>query len=138
MAKTIIPLAGAMAKSGLFSGKLAFADGVRVSRGEMVFVTGQLAFDEERELVGKGDIRVQTRQVLENVKSVLGKAGAAFRDIVRVTIFIKDMKQFREIHDVRLEYFSEDNLPASTMVEVNAFTHEDALIEIEVIAVIDP
>jgi len=62
MAKTIIPLAGKMAKSGLFSGRLAFSDGVKVSRGEMVFVTGQLAFDEERELVGKGDVRVQTRQ----------------------------------------------------------------------------
>ena len=137
MPKTIIPLAGSMAKSGLFSGKLAFSDGVKVSPGEMVFVTGQLAFDEERELVGKGDIRVQTRQVLENVKSVLGRAGATFQDIVRVTIFIKEMKQFREIHDVRLEFFSEDNLPASTMVEVNAFTHDDALIEIEAIAVID-
>jgi len=137
MAKTIIPLAGSMAKDGLFSGKLAFSDGVKVSRGEMVFVTGQLAFDANRELVGLGDIRVQTKQVLENVKTVLEKAGATFSDIVRVTIFIKDMKQFREIHDVRLEYFSEDNLPASTMVEVTAFTHDDALIEIEAIAVID-
>ena len=138
MAKTTYPLGGPIADSGQFAGKVAFSNGVRIESGPLLFVSGQLALDENRQLVGKGDIRAQTKQVLENIKKVLDAAGTDFAHVVRVTVFIKDMRNFRDIHDVRLQYFSEDNLPASTMVEVNAFTHEDALIEIEVIAVIDP
>ena len=57
---------------------------------------------------------------------------------MRVTVFIKDMNQFRDIHDVRLQYFDENNLPASTMVSVSGFVDEDALIEIDAVAVINP
>ena len=138
MAKITYPLAGPIATSGTFSGKVAFSNGVKVSGGEMLFVSGQLAKDEHSELVGKGDIKAQTRQVLENIKKVLDQAGATFSDIVRVTVFIKDMGMFRDIHDVRLQYFDEQNLPASTMVEVTGFVDEDALIEIDAIAVINP
>ena len=138
MAKITYPLAGPIATSGTFSGKVAFSNGVKVTGGEMLFVSGQLAKDENSELVGKGDIKAQTRQVLENIKKVLDQAGATFSDIVRVTVFIKDMNMFRDIHDVRLQYFDESNLPASTMVEVTGFVDEDALIEIDAIAVINP
>ena len=106
--------------------------------GELLFISGQLAKDANSELVGKGDIKAQTKQVLENIKKVLDQAGAAFSDIVRVTVFIKDMNQFRDIHDVRLQYFDENNLPASTMVSVSGFVDEDALIEIDAVAVINP
>ena len=138
MAKITYPLAGPIATSGTFSGKVAFSNGVKVTGGEMLFVSGQLAKDENSKLVGKGDIKAQTRQVLENIKKVLDQAGATFSDIVRVTVFIKDMNMFRDIHDVRLQYFDESNLPASTMVEVTGFVDEDALIEIDAIAVINP
>lgn len=138
MAKTTYALGGPVATSGTFSGKVAYSNGVKVTGGELLFVSGQLAKDGNSELVGKGDIKAQTRQVLENIKKVLDQAGATFADIVRVTVFIKDMSQFRDIHDVRLQYFDENNLPASTMVEVSGFVDEDALIEIEAIAVINP
>lgn len=138
MAKTIYPLRGPIAASGKFSGKVAFSNGVKVTGGELLFVSGQLAKDANSELVGKGDIKAQTRQVLENIKVVLDQAGATFSDIVRVTVFIKDMSQFRDIHDVRLQYFDENNLPASTMVEVTGFVDDDALIEIDAVAVVDP
>lgn len=136
MAKSIYPLPGPLADSGRFAGEVAFSNGVKVTRGELLFVSGQLAFDENQELVGKGDVRAQTRQVLENVKKVLDAAGATFSDIVKVTVFIKDMSGFRDIHDVRLQYFDPDNLPASTMVSVSDFVHPDALIEIEAVAVL--
>jgi reactive intermediate/imine deaminase len=138
MAKTVYPLSGPIAKAGQFSGKVAFSNGVKVSRGEILFVSGQLAKDENSQLVGKGDIKAQTKQVLENIKKVLDMAGATFADVVKVTVFIKDMSHFREIHDVRLQYFQEDQLPASAMVEVTGFVDPDALIEIEAIAVINP
>ena len=138
MAKTTYALGGPVATAGTFSGKVAFSNGVKVTGGELLFISGQLAKDGNSELVGKGDIKAQTRQVLENIKKVLDQAGATFSDIVRVTVFIRDMSQFRDIHDVRLQYFDENNLPASTMVEVNAFVDKDALIEIDAIAVINP
>ena len=138
MTRTIFPLAGPLADSGQFAGSVAFSNGVKTTGGELLFVSGQLAMDENRQLVGKGDIRAQTKQVLENIKKVLDAAGATFRDIVKVTVFITDMSNFRDIHDIRLEYFDKDNLPASTMVAVSAFVHADALIEIDAVAVINP
>ena len=137
MGKTIYPLPGQkVADSGTFSGTVAFANGVKVSGGELLFVSGQLAFDENLNLVGKGDMAEQTRQVLRNIDKVLKQAGGSFKDVVRVTVYTKDIKRFREIHDARLEFFDQENLPASTMVEISNFVHDDALIEIDAVALI--
>ena len=115
---------------------MAFSNGVKVSGGDLLFISGQLAFDANAQLVGKGDMGAQTRQVLKNIGAVLEQAGGSFADIVRVTVFTRDINRFREIHDARLEFFDPGHLPASTMVEISKFVHEDALIEIEAIAVI--
>ncbi len=136
MAKTVFPLDGPLADSGQFSGKVAFSNGVKVTGGDLLFVSGQLGRGADRTMVGKGDAYAQTKQVLENVGKVLAQAGATFADVVKVTVFIKNMADFRKIHDARLEFFSEDSLPASSMVEVSGFVDPDALIEIEAIAVI--
>ncbi len=135
MAKTVYSLPGQL-HSGSFAGKVAFSSGVKVGQGETLYISGQLGRDDDLRLDGKGDIKVQTRRVLENIGKVLSRAGGTFDDIVKVTVFIKDMSQFREIHDVRLEFFNEEHLPASTMVAVSGFTLPDALIEIEAVAVI--
>lgn len=135
MAKTIYPLPGAI-HSGAFAGKLSFSSGVKTTGGELLFISGQLARNADNELVGIGNMAAQTRQVLENIKALVERAGGTMNDIVRVTAYVKDMSKFREIHDVRLEFFDQDHLPASTMVEITRFTLEDALIEIEAIAVI--
>ncbi|HKI99012.1 MAG TPA: RidA family protein [bacterium] len=136
MAKTVYPLAKPLAQRGTFSGPVAFSNGVKTSGGELLFISGQIAFDENMELVGKGDMGAQTRQVLRNIAKVLEQAGGTPRDIVRVTVFVKDISRFREIHDARLEFFHADHLPASTMVEISEFVHPDALIEIDAVAVI--
>ena len=73
---------------------------------------------------------------LKNIGQVLEQAGAGFNDSVRVTVLVKDITRFREIHDARLEFFHKDHLPASTMVEISEFVHEDALIEIDAVAVV--
>lgn len=65
---------------------------------------------------------------------VIASAGGALRDAMRVDVFIKDMEYFKIIHEVRSRHFDQ-NPPASTMVEVSAFTHPDLLIEIHAIAV---
>jgi enamine deaminase RidA (YjgF/YER057c/UK114 family) len=137
MSKTVYPISGPMADTGLYSGKVAFSRGVKISGGgELCFLSGQLAVDEHRTIVGKGDMGAQARQVLRNLQAVLKDMGATFQDVCKVTVFVKDITQFRAIHDARLEFFHPDHLPASTMVEVSAFVNPDALIEIEMIAVL--
>ena len=136
MAKTVYSLAKPLAQRGKFSGPVAFSNGVKVSGGQLLFVSGQLAYDENMKLVGKGDMGAQTRQVLRNIGKVLEQAGGTFKDIVRVTVFVKDISRFREIHDARLEVFHPEHLPASTMVQITEFVHEDALIEIDAVAVL--
>jgi enamine deaminase RidA (YjgF/YER057c/UK114 family) len=136
MAKTVFPLAKPLANRGRFSGPVAFSNGVMTVGGKLLFISGQLAFDEDMQLAGKGDMGAQTRQVLRNIGKVLDAAGGTPKDIVRVTVYVRDISRFREIHDARLEFFDAEHLPASTMVEISKFVHEDALIEIDAVAVI--
>ncbi len=136
MAKTIFPLAKPLANRGPFSGPVAFSNGVMTTGGRLLFVSGQLAFDADMKLVGKGDMGAQARQVLRNIGAVLKQAGGTCKDVVRVTVFVKDIGRFREIHDARLEFFDRNHLPASTMVQISEFVHPDALIEIDAVAVI--
>lgn len=110
-----------------------FSQGVRV--GDTIYVSGQVAFDKDGAIVGKGDMRAQTRMVMENIKSVLAQSNATIDDVVKVTMFITDMSKADQAREVRMEYFV-TNPPASTGVEVKALAHPDLLIEIEAIAVL--
>ena len=103
--------------------------------GKLVFVSGLTAKNEHGDIVGKGDVGAQTRQVCENLRAAMRAAGGNLADIVRVDVFIKEMAGFEAIHAVRREFFG-PNPPASTMVAVSAFTHPDMLIEINAIAVV--
>jgi reactive intermediate/imine deaminase len=128
-----------MQKTVVRSDKLAkpagiFSPGVKVPAGELIFVSGQVARNAAGETVGRGDIRAQTRQALENVKAVLEAAGATIDDIVKVTVFVTDVRHLAAIHEVRAEYFRQD-YPASTLVEVKSLVSPELLIEIEAIAV---
>ena len=131
-----------MEKSILVSPSLStprgiMSHGVKVPAGNLVFVSGQVARNAEGELVGKGDIKAQTRQALENVKSMLETAGATMDDVVKVTVFVTNVEEhYSQIHEARAEYFKKD-YPASTMVEVQALVNPDMLIEIEAVAVVD-
>jgi 2-iminobutanoate/2-iminopropanoate deaminase len=103
--------------------------------GKLVFVSGLTAKNERGEIVGVGDVRAQARQVCENLVAAMRAAGGTLADILRVDVYIKEMAGFKDIHDIRREYFGA-NPPASTMVAVSAFTHPDMLIEINAIAVL--
>ena len=130
MPKTILESPKLSRPSGILSA------GVKVPAGNLVFVSGQLARNAQGETVGKGDIKAQTRQVLENIKSVLESAGATLDDVVKVSIFVTNLEEhLAQIREVRAEYFKKD-YPAATLVEVKALVTKDFLIEIEAIAVI--
>ncbi len=130
MAKTILLSNDVATPAGIMS------QGVSVPTGRMVFVSGQVARDVDGQLVGRGDIRTQTRKVLENVQSVLTEGGASMKDVVKVTVFVTNLAEhFSAIHDVRAEFFSSD-YPASTLVEVSRLVDPAMLIEIEAVAVV--
>ena len=127
-----------MEKTIVRSDKLAkpagiFSAGVKVTAGQLIFVSGQVARNAAGQTVGQGDIRAQTRQALENVKAVLEAAGATMDDIVKVTVFVTDVSHLTAIHEVRAQYFTRD-YPASTLVEVKSLVSPDLMIEIEAVA----
>ena len=131
-----------MTKEIIHSDKLSkpvgvFSQAVKVpAKGHLIFVSGLTARDPSGNVVGRGDVRAQTRRTLENLRTVLAEGGATLEDVVKVTVFIRNMERdFKPIHEVRAEFFSK-NPPASTMVEVSRLVDPDHLIEIEAIAVI--
>ncbi|MBW2147794.1 MAG: RidA family protein [Deltaproteobacteria bacterium] len=101
----------------------------------LIWVSGQLAFDEHERFVGKGDIGLQTEQCIKNIQSALKKLEASLADVVQVTVFVKEMSNLKTIHDIRLKYFQKP-YPTSTLVEVKGFVHPDALIEINAVAAV--
>jgi 2-iminobutanoate/2-iminopropanoate deaminase len=110
---------------------------VVVAEGKrMIFVAGQLARDRQGNVVGKGDMRAQLRQVGENVKAALEAAGASLSDLVKTTTYVTDIEEYFKHVDVRMEYFGAA-LPTSTTVEVRRLAHPDFLVEVEVLAITD-
>jgi 2-iminobutanoate/2-iminopropanoate deaminase len=79
----------------------AFSSGIEAPVGRTVYVSGQVSMDAEGNVVGEGDIKLQTETVLEHVKTVVEEAGGGMEDIVKVTVFILDMALYDEIHEVR-------------------------------------
>jgi reactive intermediate/imine deaminase len=104
--------------------------------GNTVYVAGQLALDKSGKLVGPNDIAAQTRQIFENIKRVLEGGGASLRDVVKVTVFVTDIRYREPYGEVRKEFYPVDP-PASTLVQIAALAIPGALIEIEAVAVID-
>jgi 2-iminobutanoate/2-iminopropanoate deaminase len=102
----------------------------------MIFVSGQLARDRQGDVVGRGDMRAQLRQVGENIKAALASAGATLSDLVKTTTYVTNIEEYFKHVDVRMEYFG-PALPTSTTVEVRRLAHPDFLVEVEVVAMTD-
>ena len=98
-----------------------------------LFVSGQLPVVPATGQFAEGGVSGQTRQSLENVKAILAAAGCTLDDVVKTTVFIKDMNDFGTVNTAYAEYFTQD-CPARACFEV-ARLPKDALVEIEVIAV---
>jgi 2-iminobutanoate/2-iminopropanoate deaminase len=104
--------------------------------GQLVFVAGQIALDPQSgEIVGPGDVARQTEQVIANLQAVLAEAGASLEDVVKTTVFLKDLNDFGVVNTVYARYFDEDRAPARACVEV-ARLPKDVLVEIDCIAVV--
>ena len=114
-----------------------YSQAVRVETGDAVWihVSGQIAIDLEGNLVGPGDVRAQTRQVFENLRAILAANGATFADVVKIGTFLTTLDDLAGMREVRSEYLTSEP-PASTAVQVVALVVPDALIEIDLVAVV--
>ncbi|AFY88001.1 RidA family protein [Chroococcidiopsis thermalis] len=104
--------------------------------GQMVFVAGQIPLDPQSgEIIGTGNVTAQTKQVMANLEAILAAAGAKFQDVVKTTVFLKDMNDFAAMNAVYAQHFDEANAPARACVQVSRLP-KDVLVEIECIAAI--
>jgi reactive intermediate/imine deaminase len=109
----------------------AISPGWRV--GDLLFLSGQAAIDEQGALVGVGDFDAQLAQTFRNIDRVLEAGGSHRGRIVKVTIYLTDMGNFPKIVEARKHYFSPP-WPADTIVEVRSLALPELMVEIDVIA----
>ena len=101
-----------------------------VRAGDIVAVSGTTATDERGLIVGAGQMYVQARQALANIRAALERAGLAMHHVIRTRMFVTDMGRFAEVARAHKEFFA-DSPPASTIVEVRRLANPHMMIEIE-------
>ena len=120
-----------------------YSQGIRVRLGEsasgttgsFIFVSGQIPLDPVTGELVCGNIKEQTRQVLENLRSILEAGGSSLEEVVKTTIFMANMENYKDVNDVYAEFFGKTK-PARATVEV-ARLPKDAGVEIEAVATVD-
>jgi len=112
-------------------GSASYASGVRV--GDLMFIAGQVGVDAQRQLVGPGDIRAQTRQVIETIQTSLRPAGLDLDDVVKTTVMLADWRDYAGYNEVYQTYF---NVPYPVRSTIGGgLVRKGALIEIDAIAI---
>jgi enamine deaminase RidA (YjgF/YER057c/UK114 family) len=119
---------------GRWSDKITFSPAVRA--GNLLFISGHTAVDENLNIVGKGDIVAQTRYIFQKFEAILATAGATFDNIVETTEYFLTLEDYRRTADIRREFFRGPPYPAATGVLVAGLIRKDALIEIKATAVL--
>ncbi|MFC2071191.1 RidA family protein [Chloroflexota bacterium] len=119
------------------SKKLTFAPAVR--KGNMLFISGMDASETDpatgKPIIG-GDIVEQTKMIYEKIKAILEAAGASFEDVVWTTDYITTTENYKATAEVRWQYYGRD-FPASTGIIVKGLLRKGALIEIDMVAMLD-
>ena len=113
-----------------------FSMGAVQRDGYVIHFTGQVAWDENERIVGKGDIEAQTRQCFKNILAVLLSVGGVMEDVVAITTYFTDRAQLPAIQRVSTEFIKEEAAPVSTSVMVAGLGHEDFLVELTPVAVV--
>lgn len=113
-----------------------YAQAVKVTGGQtMLFISGQVAYDEKGNPAHRGDIEAQARAVFRAVRAQVEAAGGTVKNVVKLNTYLTDIRHRSDILSVREEIFGK-KLPASTLVGVAGLAHPDWLIEVEAIAVL--
>ena len=121
------------------SQQFGFSQGVAATPGRTIYLSGQVGWDAQQQIVGPRDLRTQTWQALRNVQTALQSAGAGLGDVVSLRIYIvrEHLKQSKAISDALKEFFPTEQAPASTWIGVAALANEAFLVEIEAVAVVE-
>jgi 2-iminobutanoate/2-iminopropanoate deaminase len=114
----------------------SYAHVVVASGKKLVFIAGQLARDENGEIVGKGDMAAQIRQTCTNIGLALAAAGATFADVVESITFVTNLREYMRHSSIRGEYFGAEP-PTSTTIGISELAEPDGMIEIRVTAVVE-
>lgn len=104
--------------------------------GALLVLSGQIALDDEGNLVGAGDMTAQSERIFEIVRGILAAHGGTFDDVVNIRTFLTDLDLLPEYGAVRRKYFSTERPPTSTTVEVSRLFRAGALLEVEVMAAV--
>jgi 2-iminobutanoate/2-iminopropanoate deaminase len=105
-----------------------------VKVGNLMFISGQIPIDPATGNVVEGDVQVQTKQCINNLKAICEAVGASLNDIVKTSVFVKDMNEFAKVNETYGEFFKEE-APARACVEV-ACLPKNVAVEIEAIVLI--
>jgi enamine deaminase RidA (YjgF/YER057c/UK114 family) len=116
---------------------LGYSHIVEVRGGRTLYIAGQLALDEDGNLVGAGDFRAQVEQVFANLNARLAEGNATFNDVVKLNYYLTDGSDLLPVREVRNRYINTEHPPASTLVVVKRLVREEYLIEVEAIAVVN-
>ena len=111
----------------------AFSMGVLQGDGQIVHLKGQVALDRDGNIVGAGDIRAQTTQVLDNMQAVLVGLGGTMADLYSLTQYVTDIEAYMTVGNIRMQYFAEP-YPVTTTVQVVRLYHSDLMVEITGVA----
>ncbi len=117
-----------------------YNNGIRARAGQLVFIAGQIAWDEQRRAIGLGRMAAQFDQALANVLTVLEQAGGRAEQLVKLTIFVTDKQAYRDQQQEIGQAYRQrmgKHYPAMTLVEVKSLFEDEAMIEIEAVAVIE-
>ena len=118
-------------------GKPAYSHVVTVNgAGRTIYIAGQLARDGNGRIVGDGDMRAQLEQTFKNLDLCLKAAGAGWKDVVKTNTYVTDYDEFSKHSDIRMRYFGVAT-PTSTTVQVSRLANPEAMVEIEMIAVVE-
>jgi len=108
-----------------------------VKVGDTIHIAGQVARDENGNVVGAGDFRAQAEKIFENLQLCLGAAGATLNDVVSTTCYLTNMSCSPILAEITKKYFGEEAPPTATWVMVSSLALPEFLLEIEAIAVVD-
>lgn len=109
---------------------------VVVGEGRLVVISGQVALDEQGNMVGEGDAAAQARQVFENLRRCLAAGGATFADVAKFTFYVTDVAVLPEVRIARDAHIDTARPPASTAVQVAALYRPELLLEVEALAIL--
>ncbi|MGF1472856.1 MAG: RidA family protein [Rubrobacteraceae bacterium] len=113
-----------------------FSQAVKVRDArEVVYISGQTAFDSQGQLVGEDDVETQIRSSFENVKRIVQAAGGDMNNVVKLTVYFLDLDALEQYRAILREYFP-DEAPSTTVVEVSRLALPGFLIEVEATAVL--